>query len=219
MNKKLVTIISACLVGATFVGCGQTSTNNEVNQSNNAMVEIVDAIDGSEFSSAEIQHIFNLTKSDLKDKLGKATSEGKSTAVNGYEVDSYSFANLNVMAGIRDNGKVAVLTVLDNSIEHIRGIKIGDSLESVISKFKNDFNSDLSILEKIDEWDGGYYVKLYGDVTKDNIYDDSCQKSMGYVLYTDFYEGFTEITLRDNGAEVSISIRDGVVSSIDYLCS
>lgn len=217
MNKKLVTIISACLVGATFVGCGQTSTNNEINQNNNTVVEVVDVVDGSEFSSEEIQHIFNLTKNDLKDKFGKATYEGRMSAVNGHEVHAYSFSDLNVMAGIGDSGKVEVLTVLDNSIEHIRGIKIGDSLESVISKFKNDFNSDLSALKKIDEWDGGHYVELYGDLTEDDIYDGSPLKAMGYILYTDFYEGFTEITLKDNYTEVSISIRDGVVSSISYL--
>lgn len=50
------------------------------------------------------------------------------------------------------------------------------------------------------------------------IHNYSPNEYIGYAVYQDFSEGFTQIVLKENGIEIVISITENAVSGISYSC-
>ena len=218
MKRKLICGLSVCVIGLTLAGCEGSSTITDKNVINeNLYKDVVE--DEFKFSSEDIEYIFNLTKDDLINKFGEVSFDTDGITAKDIESKIYWFADGSIVAAIsNDIEKVVVLNSTDNSMEHIKGIEIGDSLETAISKLYDGLEFDLNSAEKVLEWDGGYYIRLYGDVNEDMIHNYHLKESIGYAVYQNFVDGFTQIVLKDNGIEIVISITDNAVSGISYSC-
>lgn len=218
MKRNLIYGLGICVLGLTLTGCESPSIEENKDVISKSSYEDI-IKDEFKFSSEEIEYIFNLTENDLINKFGEKAFDTDGITAKDVESKVYGFNDGGVVAAIsNDTKKVVVLNSTDNSIEHIKGIKIGDSLEIAISKLLNGLEFDLNSAEKILEWDGGYYVKLFGNASKDTIHNYSSKESIGYAVYQDFLDGFSQIVLRDNGIEIIISITENAVSGISYSC-
>ena len=156
MKRNLVYGLTMCIVGLAFMGCETSAiktTTEAVSASEyNGVVD-----DKFNFSTEDIKYIFDLTKEELISKFGKNEFEADGITAKDVESKIYGFNNNDIMVAIsNDTQKVVVLNSTDDSIEHIKGIKIGDSLDVAISKLSDDSDFDLNSAIKTLEWDGGY---------------------------------------------------------------
>lgn len=218
MKRNLIYGLGICVLGLTLTGCESPSIEENKDVISKSSYEDI-IKDEFKFSSEEIEYIFNLTENDLINKFGEKSFDTDGITAKDIESKVYGFADGSIVAAIsNDTEKVVVLNSTDNSMEHIKGIKIGDSLETAISKLYDGLEFDLNSAEKVLEWDGGYYIRLYGNVNEDVIHNYHLKESIGYAVYQNFVDGFTQIVLKDNGIEIIISITENSVSGISYSC-
>lgn len=227
MKKKLIfTLSTVYIVSSMFIGCQsvvsesikRVTIDNELKKMRDDLKSIKLG-ENFKFDNNNILYIFELTKNDLINKFGEATLMTEGISGKGIECEIYNFKNSEVTAAIdKETELVKILTFQDNSIEHIKDIKIGDSIEIAISKILDRVDFDIDSAKKVLEWDGGYYSELYGDIKEDMVHSYSLVKPIGYIVYQDLEKGFTKIVLKDEFYEITISIENNVVLGISY-CS
>lgn len=220
MKRKIIYGLSVCVIGLSLVGCESLNKQvvEEVVDKNTHVKEInKDNYNNISFSSEEIEYVFDITKEDLIKKFGE--KEFETTGITTMDVKSkiYGFNDGNIVAAVSDDSnKVVVLNLTDDSIDHIKDIKIGDSLNIAISKIFDGLEFNLDTADKVLEWDGGYYIGLFGDIDKDSVHDYLPKEPVGYAVYQDFSDGFTQVVLRESGIEIVINITENKVDGITY---
>lgn len=225
MKKNTMYILMIlCFVSSVFIGCeavaiesvGRAFIKNEVYKFKNDLEKIKNN-DKFKFKNSNINYIYELNKEDLKDKFGESTLVSEGISGKGINCEIYNFNKNEITAAIDKETKlVQILTFYDNSIEHIKNVKIGETIDVAISKILGRADFDIDSAKKILEWDGGYYSELYGDIEDDMVHSYSITSPIGYIVYQNFEKGYTQIVLKDKFYEITISIENNLVSSISY---
>lgn len=209
MSKKKILILMGCAVlSCGLFGCNSqveiTDTGvltQDVQSGSNKEVEY----DSPVFKYEEILGIESMTVENIESIFGKAIDE-----VEDGEMTIFTYENGAVATFVDGREKPYSLTVRTNDVDHVRGIKIGDSYESVISKFKKFKNEPYTVYKD----ENGVYdsVVLYGSDGK--LTSPNKENNFAFV---NFKNGSPELVKYMSYAyHLKVGIKDDAVEFITY---
>ena len=155
------------------------------------------------FSYKEIEKVFGLTRADVVALYGEPKQTTKSDFENSnietLEYDGHIFDIDFTLAP--ETGRVFNAEVSDEKLGLPRGLKIGDPIETVATKFPY---TDTDVV--VPEGDGTGYIKMYGDPTAGGSYGiiEMNGETPTAAIYSD---EVTSVTFRFSG---------GMLSSVTY---
>lgn len=149
------------------------------------------------FAYTEIVALFSMDETQLQEALGAPVN--RMTMEEGAEEIIYEKAVVQMWNG---EGPFFI-ELFDNLIEHPRGVKIGDDVESVLAHFPDD--GDESVVEDEDQ-EGGSYRVVYGEYVH--------MSSYGVLQYR--YGEPAVFIVTDHDFAVEFRFEEGVLTSVVY---
>ena len=155
------------------------------------------------FSYKEIEKVFGLTRADVVALYGEpkqvAKSDFENSNIETLEYEGHLFDIDFTLAP--ETGRVFNAEVSDEKLGLPRGLKIGDPIETVATKFPS---TDTDII--VPEGDGTGYIKMYGDPTAGGAYG---------IIEIDG-ETPTAAIYSDEVTSVTFRFSDGMLASVTY---
>ncbi|MCB6367093.1 hypothetical protein LI291_13000 [Intestinibacillus massiliensis] len=150
----------------------------------------------------ELESVFRMTEQDVEDVFGAPLNKAEE---DGGVVIDYQDA----LAQFND-GALAILNVRSDAVPAPRGIKIGDSYESVLAKFPDDGDATLYEFEGDGDGDGsqreGKYRVLYGQYVHMSTY--------GVIEWVDTAKPV--VCLADEDFALYLHFEDSKLISVNY---
>lgn len=211
MLKRMV-IVLACILALFLTSCGPQKTPPSKPAQNTPSQPATEepktpAAAPKAFAASEVSEFFQLTEKDILKKFGKPSEEkvyefyGNDKAKDMIYPDDGTFS---VMVTQDQSGEIFHGIVKNDKIEHPRGIKIGDTLESVLAKFPNE--SDGTKTKDEEDPDREYEV-IYGEYVHMSPFGLLEYKAGVPVTFT----------VSDQDLSISLWLENKKVSAVEYI--
>lgn len=208
--KKMIMILSVCVLAAILASCGpktpqkQPEVKPPVSEKTEKPEETAKP---TAFKASEVENFFTQKEQDIVNTFGKPAEEsvydfyGTDKAKDMIYPDDGTFS---VIDTPNRSGDLFRGQVKSNKIEHPRGIKIGDTLASVLAKLPSE--SDGTKTQDEEDKTREYEV-IYGEYIH--------MSTFGVLEYRSGKPSV--LTLSDQGLALAFQFEDGKVSSIEYI--
>lgn len=153
------------------------------------------------FSTTELNYIFAQNQNSIIKLLGTPSQENEYKLFEDEMAAKLNFKNATIH--VRDEERsVFKAEFTDNLITHSRDIKIGDTLDIVLTKFPNNNNTELI--------NDGFinYTLLYGNYSHFQTFGIKKYDDTGNVV---------QLIYSDKGAGIIIDIKNNIVTKISYV--
>ncbi|MGE4548908.1 MAG: hypothetical protein AB7C89_05055 [Intestinibacillus sp.] len=200
MKKMLIPALLAALL--LFAACNKTP-GESVTPPQNSGAGAEQPSSGADtnapkpFASGEVEDIFRMTEDEMTAKFGQPLNKTKDED-SGLRTVEYGDAT--VLFG---DGYIARVEIRSDAIPAIRGVKIGDSVETVREKFPDEAQEPFHPQDN----DPYNYVVLYGEYVHMSFYG---------VLHRDGDTAYA-IELADNDFSVTFHFAENKLDSVTYL--
>ena len=210
MKKRLIlTLIIPTIILGGLVGCG----NKDIEKPENTVVES-ETVEITEYSYGyDAKNVLDMTEKEIIDLFGKPL-ERKKDKIDGdkrpIETKILKYEN---MEFIFIGDTLCEFVGGDNNIHHLRGVKIGDSIDSILEKFPtNDKEKNRLVCDREYSFAEGMeleYELIYGTF-------NPLEKS-GIVLYEKGTDNIVAVVLTDVVTSVEILFNEASeVNSVNY---
>lgn len=199
MMKKTLQIFAVFLLAGVLTSCGNDNNTPAVSQT-----------PAEPFSYQEMADIFEMKKSDVLMMFGDPDRveevpyfEMGTCQVYTYGENVFSF----VYYEEPDDAYLFSAVLADERISAPRDLKIGDSLETVLSKFQDNGDTALHALEGYNNGETAEYRLLYGEYTY--------MESYGIVIYQE--DQAVEVEYAEKGAVLRLHFAEEKLIAIEYV--